>query len=434
MLSLLALIAPLVLSMTDPWPTYRHDLNNSGAASGPSQAASIRLRSRWTFTADDRITSTPTVVDGEVFFGTFSGSVYAVDANSGRKLWRHDLGNNPAGIKPYGGPRGVIGSVAIADGVAYADSGSCVAAAFDARTGRELWRQKICDTRRYDDTYASPVVANGVVLLGISMIADEPTDRGREIGLDARTGAVLWTNFPQRYRGTGAGITTTPAVDLENGIGYIGTGNPTPMDDPPAGPDPGSDSVIAFDIKTGKVRWVYGPVNPHDAFDLDFFASVNRFQIGSGSARRWIVGEASKNGTYYALDALTGKLVWRDEMQPRDSWPLPMGTPAVGFGAIFVPIYVKDESGWLVALRATDGAKLWQHSTPGMYEAPVIWGRVLFVTEASGWLDAYRIGDGRRLGRWFVNGWLTGRGPSVAGDRLYLATGQYLKVFDLKQP
>ena len=430
---LLALLTMLVAALGDPWPTYRHDLNNTGTAPGPSQASFVHLRARWTFTADDRITSTPTVVGGIAYFGTFAGSVYAVDAERGRLLWRRNLGSNPAGIKPYGGPRGVLGSVAIADGLAYADSGSCLAAAFDARTGRERWRRTICSTKRYDDTYASPVVADGLVLLGISMISDEPTDSGREIALDARSGVLRWTMSARRYRGTGSGITTTPALDLDDGIGYIGSGNPTPMDAPPPGPDPGSDSVIAFDIKTGTTRWLYGPVNPHDAYDLDFLASVNRFQIGAGSARRWIVGEANKNGTYYALDALTGKLVWRNAMEPRSAWPLPLGTPAVGFGRIFVPIYVQDSEGWLVALRAADGSQLWRVKAAGMYEAPVLWGGVLFATEATGWLNAYRADNGRSLGRWFVGGWLTGRGPAVAGNRLYLATSQYLKVFDLSR-
>jgi len=432
MFAAFALAAALLAAVTGPWPEYRHDLNNTGAVAGPAHASSsIRLRPSWTFTADSRITSAATVVDGMAYVGAFSGAVYALDERTGRPIWHHDLGNNPAGIRAYGGPRGVLGSIAVRDGVAYADSGSCVAAAFDARSGRQLWRRSICNTQLLDDTYATPVVAGGLVLIGISMIDDKPDDRGREIALDAKTGALKWTLYPQRYSGTGAGITTTPAVDEQTGIGYLGTGNPTPVTSPPPGPDPGSDSMIAFRVATGHVLWTYGPVNPHDSYDLDFFASPNRFSIRDGDSARWLIGEPNKNGIYYALDARTGSVVWHTEVEPLSHWPLPMGTPAVGDGEIVVPVYVNDDTGFLVALRVADGAVIWRRNAGGMYEAPALFGDIIFVTEALGWLDAFRAEDGTSLGRWQVGGWLTGRGPSVADGRLFVATSQYLKVYDI---
>jgi len=287
---LLALMTSLALTTATQadWPMYRRDYRNSGSVPGPAHAARVSLQRRWRFLADSRVTSTPTIAGGIVYAGTWKGGVVALDERDGHLLWSALLGAGPYWY--YGGPRGVIGSIAVADGVAYAVSGACEAGAFDARTGRERWRTKICDTSKNDDTYASPVVVDGKVLLGIDVIVDLPTDRGREIALDARTGRLVWTLYPQLYAGTGAGISATPAVDAARGLAYIGTGNPTPMRDPPPGPDAYADSLLAVDVGSGQIEWTFGPVNPHDTHDFDFFASPNRFVSGG----RRLVGEANK--------------------------------------------------------------------------------------------------------------------------------------------
>jgi alcohol dehydrogenase (cytochrome c) len=380
----------------------------------------VSLQQVWSYATDTRITSSPVIVNGIVYFGTWRGQVVALDSSSGDLLWRRSLGANDDWV--YGGPRGVIGSIAVDGGVAYAVSGNCSAAALDARTGRQRWRTTICNVRENDDTYASPVVTQGLVLLGVGMLADRPTDRGREVALDARTGKIRWTMYPQQYVGTGTGISATPAINERAGVGYLGTGNPTPASNPPPGPDLGSDSIIAFDVGTGEALWTFGPVNPHDTHDQDFFASPNRFRVWSGGHARWLIGDANKNGTYYALDAQTGRLVWQHAVLAE-----PIGTAAVANGAIYVTAYADaDGQGTVAALRTRDGLEMWRYDGAGMYESPAVWGSVVFVTEATGWLDALSAGTGDVLGRWHIGGYLHGRGPSVIQDKLFLATGTRL--------
>ena len=262
------------------------------------------------------------------------------------------------------------------------------------------------------------------------MLEDRPTDRGREIALDEHSGKVVWEIAPARYAGTGTGITATPAFNPIRHRAFIGTGNPTPTLNPPAGDDPGSESMLCIDTASGRTVWTYGPVHPHDTNDDDFLASPNRFTIGSGAQARWVIGEGNKDGAYYALDAETGKLLWRRAIDPSVPTAMIIGTPAVGNGAIFVSLDA-GSSGELTALRTSDGAIMWQRTTGMEYESPVLWGSVVFSTESAGWLDAFSAGDGTPLGRWQLSGRAMGRGTSVADDSIYVAAGKSLTRFIL---
>ncbi|MGP6157942.1 MAG: DUF4127 family protein, partial [Vulcanimicrobiaceae bacterium] len=314
--ALFASLLPVVAAAD--WPSYRHDLDNSGAIAGPARVTAVDLQPLWYYRADSRITSSPTVAGGTVFAGTWNGGVLALGAQSGSLLWSAALGANSDML--YGGPRGVIGAVAVDDGVAYAVSGSCTAGAFAAGDGRERWRRQICTTAKNDDTYASPAVTANEVLLGIDVLADRPTDRGYELALDKRTGTVLWTFHPQRYAGTGAGISATPAVDPSLGMAFVGTGNPTPLGKPLPGPDAYSESICALDLRDGRLAWAFGPIHPHDTRDEDLFSSPNIFTVDAGGRTRRLVGEAGKDGVYYAVDERTGQLDWERAVAPQSSY------------------------------------------------------------------------------------------------------------------
>src|SRR5579884_113681 len=336
-----------------------------------------------------------------------------------RPRWSVSLGANPDEL--YGQTRGVVSSIAVDGDVAYAVSGACVAAAMQATTGRLLWRKQICSIARNDDTYASPVVARGLVLFGIDIMGDRPTDRGWLVALDAATGNERWRLYPERYSGTGTGISATPAIDAANDLGFVGTGNPTPRGAPPPGPDRYSESIIAFDLRSGSIRWAFGPVHEHDLLDRDLFASPNRFQTGSGAAKRWVIGEAGKDDTYYAVDERTGHELWRTDLGGSPTAQV-IGTSAYADGRLFVPIY-DDARGWIVALSATNGAILWRRTLrAGGYEAPVVWGNVVFVTNIRGELFGFDARNGRLLLERHVGTRCAGRGPSAVGSALYVAS------------
>ncbi len=413
----------LALLLNGDWTSYRRDSNNSGAV--PTTASfhgSLTLG--WRYKADSRITSSPVRSGDVVYAGTWSGDVLAFASGTGRVLWKAHLGANSD--EAYGGPRGVIGSVAVGNNVVFAASGNCTLAALKPDTGHFLWRTSICDNKRNDDVYASPVIAGSLVLIGVDIMEDRPTDFGRELALDAATGKVRWIFKPARYKGTGSGVSTTAALDDSARIAYVGSGNPTPVSNPPPGDDPGSDSIFALEVASGKTLWVFGPSHPHDTQDDDFFASPNRFHTRDG----WRIGEGSKDGSYYTLDAGSGAKLWKTAVGS-SSPSMIVGTPAVGHDTIFVSTFTSPESGSISALRARDGSILWSRQTGGEYEAPLLWGDTVFTTESTGWLDAFRSGTGTSVGRWKLCGKASGRGPTATQDTLYVASGNCLDAYHI---
>ncbi len=385
----------------------------------------------WTHVERGWMLGIPTVANAIIYTGTTAGDVVALDLADGHTRWRASLGANSD--ETYGNFRGVVSSVAISGGVAYAVSGSCVAAAFDARRGTLLWQRRICATSRNDDTYASPAVADGLVLLGIDMIADRPTDVGREIALDAATGTPVWSFTPVRYHGTGGGISTTPAVDTRLDLAIVGSGNPTPMKSPPPGADAYTDSVIAIEPRSGKWRWVTGPLIAHDANDFDVFASPRLFTLDIRGRAVRAVGAVLKDARYVMLDERTGHVLWQRQIEPAMSWIQSIGTPAAAGDEIIVPLYHDPDHGELVALHGADGSVAWRTRTAGIYEAPVVWHAAVLAADVRGAIDAFDLRSGTRTARLPVASELYGHGLALAGDMLLIAGRGRLWAYRLQR-
>jgi glucose dehydrogenase len=380
--------------------------------------AAVAFVHLWTHYEAGWMLAIPTLARGIVYEGTTPGNVVAIDERDGHALWRTSLGANPD--ETYGNPRGVISSVAIGGNVAYAVSGSCEAAAMDARRGTVFWKRSVCSIARNDDTYASPVLAGGRVLIGIDVIADRPTDAGRQVALDAATGEPAWSFSPLRYRGTGGGISATPAVDTPRGIAIVGTGNPTPMRAPPPGADLYTNSIIAVDLHSGRWRWKR-QLLPHDTNDFDVFASPRLFTVNVRGHSVPAVGVTLKNSRYVMLDERNGAILWQRQLEPPMRWMQSIGTPAASGKTIVVPLFHAPQNGELVALNVNDGAVLWRAHTAGIYEAPVIWRGYVLAAETPGRVVAFRLGSGTAAGRLTLPSELYGRGLALDGDTLFVA-------------
>ncbi len=135
----------------------------------------------WSYTTDSSVDSSPAVSKGVVYIGSFTGNVYALKAKTGAKLWSHTTGS------------WVLSSPAVANGVAYVGSQDGKVYALNAKTGAEVWSYT---ARPY--VYSSPVVANGVVYFG--------SDDYNVYALNANTGAKLWSYA------TGNSVDSGPSV------------------------------------------------------------------------------------------------------------------------------------------------------------------------------------------------------------------------------
>lgn len=280
------------------------------------------------------VTGTPCVVDEVAYFCDWKGQVWAVEAATGKKIWTSSIGGQIVGAVPVDG-----------DGV-FASSGSMVYR-LDRATGEQRWKAQT-DTHPEAQINASPVVVDGVVLQGTAsfenmMRKDKYLFRGSMVAFDAKTGEQRWKFYATEgndKEGAGAGIWSTPAVDVERGMLFVGTGQglqgPTP---------PMADSLVALDIKTGKKRWstqftypdVFSAAYPHGK-DADVGASPNLWS----SKGRDLVGAGDKGGTFHAVDRDTGKVVWQSELTPGSAFGGEIGSAAYIDGRLVASSNVGD--------------------------------------------------------------------------------------------
>jgi len=301
-----------------PWTLENGDLLNTRVVQQtPISAANVsKLGVAWTMPLTASSTygtfAANPVTDpaGVVYLQDLASNVFAVDLVSGRVLWTHRY--NSQDIGPNG--------VAVVDGKVYGATAK-FAFALDAGTGRELWRNTDLVPRRLQKgggELASgfgidiqPQVANGVVYLSSAALLGG----GVIYALDAASGKTLWTFDtvidPVGEKIIGGGAWNAPAIGPDGTV-YFGIGNmyqPASVALGRPGKRLYTDSTVALDGKTGKLKWYFQGV-PNDFHDWDMQLSP----IYTESKGRKLVLDAGKMGYVYALDAATGALVWKTKV------------------------------------------------------------------------------------------------------------------------
>jgi polyvinyl alcohol dehydrogenase (cytochrome) len=331
------------------WPVAAHDMANTRNAAnehtiGPNNVSG--LVAAWSITTAGNVTVTPIVDRGTVYFPDSGGKLWAVAADSGQVLWSHSISDYTgiAGDLSRTSPA-VSGDEIVIGDTSTSQTGAAVIAV-NRRTGRKLWQTQV-DAHPAAIITASPVIAGGTIYVGVSSyeegLASVPgytccTFRGSMVAIDAESGRMLWKTdtVPAGYSG-GAVWSSTPAVSPEANLLYVGTGNnysvpagvcktPDQTGCAPPAADDHADSILALDRTTGAVRWfkstlssdVYNLVCGSDPTatcgpDFDFGSGPNLFRLASG---RWLVGIGQKSGVYWALDPITGAVIWETQVGP----------------------------------------------------------------------------------------------------------------------
>src|SRR3954471_8626834 len=308
----MALIAAGALwpaSAAADWPVYGHDLANTrnGGSEGPAAAQIPGLAQAWTFTSQKGdFTGTPVVANGMVVAGDFSGTVYALDAVSGKVRWSKALGEPIDGSAAIdtaapGGPAVLV---------PLAHVGGPRLAALALSDGHVRWNTELTNQPK-SSVYGSPTFWNGTVYIGTSgPNGDDSNARGTVVALNEASGAVRWRTFTVPEGHDGGPVGSTPAIDTATGRLYVGAGNAYHGEAADT-----TDAILALDASTGAILGHYQAVSG-DAFapdhpagpDADFGASPNLFTAPNGTA---VVGEGGKDGVYYTLDRSTMQLVWK---------------------------------------------------------------------------------------------------------------------------
>ncbi|MCS3557682.1 MULTISPECIES: methanol/ethanol family PQQ-dependent dehydrogenase [Bradyrhizobium] len=269
---------------------------------------------------DDRSEeSQPLVYQGVIFVTTHNATI-AIDAKSGKQIWKTKV------EYPAETPRivccGIINrGAALYDGKVFRTTLDANVIALDAKTGKELWRQKAADIKEGYSMTVAPLVADGVVITGIS--GAEFGTRGFIDGWDPATGKKLWRTYSiptpdepggDTWKGDtwklGGGSTwITGSYDPELNTVYWGIGNPGPFN---SAVRPGDNlytcSVLALDPKTGKIKWHY-QFSPNNPFDYDSVAEMVLADMNVEGKPTKVLMDANRNGFFYVLDRTNGKLL-----------------------------------------------------------------------------------------------------------------------------
>ncbi|MGF6306706.1 alcohol dehydrogenase (cytochrome c) [Bradyrhizobium sp. i1.8.4] len=269
---------------------------------------------------DDRSEeSQPLVYQGVLYITTHNATI-AVDAKTGKQIWKTKV------EYPAETPRivccGIINrGAALYDGKVFRTTLDANVIALDAKTGKELWREKAADIKEGYSMTVAPLVADGVLITGIS--GAEFGTRGFIDGWDPATGKRLWRTHSiptpdepggDTWKGDtwklGGGSTwITGSYDAELNTVYWGIGNPGPFN---SAVRPGDNlytcSVLALDPKTGKIKWHY-QFSPNNPFDYDSVAEMVLADMNVEGKPTKVLMDANRNGFFYVLDRTNGKLL-----------------------------------------------------------------------------------------------------------------------------
>ena len=283
-----------------------------------------RLVPKWAYSINDSrgAEAFPVVKDG-VIYTTAHNMTAAVDALTGKQLWRTAHDYPPETLRVV--CCGIVNrGVAIYNGMIIRLLLDNQIIAMDAKTGKVVWQVKSPEPATIQNGYAmtgAPLIANGVIIVGVA--GAEFSIRGFLEGYDATTGKHLWRQYTVPAAGekgsetwggdsalTGGGSSwVTGSYDPELDLVYWGIGNPAPWN-PRArsGDNLYTNSVFAVRPKTGERVWYY-QTTPEDPFDYDAVQTPVLATLNVGGTPTKVVMQANRSGFLYVLDAKDGKLI-----------------------------------------------------------------------------------------------------------------------------
>jgi alcohol dehydrogenase (cytochrome c) len=445
------------------------DTANTRQAQGTidsSNAAQLEVAWSLPLTAESNYgahSSSPVIVNGVIYSQDLESNVQAIALESGEVLWTKRYED------PDEGPNGVVVGGGLVMGATASE-----AFALDQKTGREAWSTPL--VRNPGEAIdMAPGYRDGLVYVSTVPTTVTAAYPGGGVGtlwaLDAKTGAKRWhfATAPESLWGdtkvnSGGGLWQPPSFD-DQGFVYFGTGNPAPYPGTPQKPwgssRPGSnlytDSMVKLDARTGRMRWHYQQT-PHDLYDWDFQDAPILLEAGG---RQLAIG-AGKSGVVVALDADTGKPVWKrsvgthnghdqdnlhamrgetDKIKPGIVYPGTLGgviAPMASDGStVFVPVVnhpltisasgelgeAGELSGEIVAIDAATGKVEWNRELgSAAFGAPTVVNDLVFATSFEGNLYALDAKSGSEVWAATLPASIN-TGVSISGDTVIAPAG-----------
>ncbi|OMO55238.1 Quinonprotein alcohol dehydrogenase-like-superfamily [Corchorus olitorius] len=456
-----------------------------------------RLRLKWKFDAGGYISATPAIYNGNLYFPSWNGYLHAVKASDGSLIWKKNLqqltGLNSTGAVPGVNVTASRTTPAIADDLLiFGLSGPAYVGAVKRSNGQLVWLTQLDKHPRAVITM-SGTYYKGHFYIGTSSL-EEITSideccifRGSFLKLNARTGKIMWQtytlpdNFGNRGEYAGAAIWgSSPSIDIRRNHVYVATGNlysaPKNVTDCqerqnnqttgiPSHPDECvepenlSDSIVAFDLDTGKIKW-YRQLGGYDVWflacnnlstpncppgpnpDADFGEAPMMLSTYVNGTRHDLVVAVQKSGFAWALNRDNGNITWSTEAGPGGLGGGGIWGAAADEKRVYTNIANSDRnnftlkpsvknttSGGWVGMDAKNGQILWSTADPsnGTVSGPVsVANGVLFGGSTSGQGPIYAINANNGKILWSFNtGATIYGGSSISNGCIYVGHGYF---------
>jgi alcohol dehydrogenase (cytochrome c) len=291
----------------------RLDQINAGTVKG------LELQWVWQARSLEKFEATALVVDGVLYTVQAPNDVVALDAATGRIFWTYHYEPAPDARLCCGR---VNRGLAILGDTLYMGTIDAHLLAIDAKSGQLVWDTKVGDSAQmYAITMAPNVIKDKVI---VGMAGGDMGIRGYIAAYNAKTGKEVWRFYTvpapgepgsetwsgDSWRQGGVAVWNAGAYDPQTNLGFWGTGNPGPDWDgrERLGDNLYSDSVVALDVDTGKLKWHY-QFTPHDELDYDSTQVPVLADINWRGTPRKVMLWANRNGVMYVLDRVTGEFL-----------------------------------------------------------------------------------------------------------------------------
>lgn len=327
-----------VTSQAD-WPSY--DGGYLGNRYSPlrliDRSNVARLAPRWVFPMDDTtpLQTTPIVADG-IMYVTTANQCFALDPGTGRQIWHFQRPRTRGVIGNASG--GINRGAAVAGDRVFIETDNAHLLALDRSTGALLWEAEMADWHQNYAATAAPLAIDDMVVSGVA--GGDQGARGFIVAYDQATGAERWRFWAaplagepgsETWKGSaiehpGAPTWMSGSYDPELGLLYWPVGNPGPdlNGDERLGDNLYSCSVVALDIKTGKLQW-YFQFTPHDEWDWDAQQPLTLVDaLWEGHPRKLLL-DANRNGFFYVLDRTNGKFLLAKPFVRKLTWAREIG-------------------------------------------------------------------------------------------------------------
>ena len=316
------------------WPSYNGDYTGRRYSSLTEITSENlpQLRAAWVFHAPNSnwLENTPVVVNGMMFV-TAANDAFALDAGTGRVVWRHSRPNSEGLIDDAS--RHVTRGVAVWRDRVYMETDNAHLLCLDARSGNQIWDVAYADWNKNYGATSAPLVVKDKVLVGTS--GGDDGVRGFVAAFDALSGKLAWRfwtipapsefgseSWPGQMYLRGGGTTWMPGTyDPELNLIFWGTSNPAPdfNDDVRPGDNLYTDCLLALDPDTGKLKW-YFQFTPHDLFDYDAVETPILVDASYKGEPRKLVIQANRNGYLYVLDRTNGRFLSATPFVEKLNW------------------------------------------------------------------------------------------------------------------